>query len=430
MAIKSKPPLFSRRKSLYNEVRSSVLLLSVRNGFRSLDTKNYRLFWIGQFISRNGTWMQTLAQAWLVFHLTRSPFALGLVTVFQFLPITLLSLLGGVIADKVSKYKLIISMQTLLLIIAMVFGTLVWVNVVHLWHIYLLAAAIGTISAIDSPARQAFVTELVDRENMANAVALNSMMFNSARVLGPAMGGILIAHAGVAFAFYINALSFIAVIISLLLMNTSLFIPPPSTSHTSTSRRLLDGLIYAWQTPAVLAVLIVVAAIGTFGYNFNVILPLLAGFVVRTDATGFGVLSGALGFGSLLGAISTIYVKKVTLRMLLIWSSLFSVFLSLVSLTSIFPLAVTLLIVLGFSSIIFSTSANTLIHLAVPSELRGRVMGLYLLLFSGSTPIGAFLIAILSSRVGVPATLATCGVLCGIGVAAAWKYSSMLSIAL
>jgi MFS family permease len=398
------------------KLRGTLRLDALRSGFRALRNRNYRLFWLGQLVSLTGSWMQTTAQAWLVLQLTQSPFALGLVTTLQFLPIMLLSLFGGVIADRVPKYRLILTTQTAALLQAAAFGTLVGLGVIELWQVYVLATIQGIITAVDNPTRQAFVAELVDREQMSNAVALNSMLFNAARIVGPALAGVIIARIGIAPALYINAASFVGVIGGLLLMDRGAFRGGDVRSSGPVLTRLLEGLSYSWRTPRVLLIMIVVAAIGTFGYNFSVVLPLLAGFVLRTDAEGFGALSAFLGLGSLLAALFTAYTRQVTLRRLLLGSGAFSVLLACVALSTNFALSSILLVALGFAGITFATSANTLLQLTVPDELRGRVMSLYVLLFAGSTPIGGFLIGTLSDRIGVSETLLICAALCGLGV--------------
>ena len=403
-------------------VRQGWLPERFTRGFQALDVRNYRLFWIGQLISLTGTWMQTTAQAWLVIQLTKSPFALGLVTTLQFLPIMLLSLVGGVITDRMPKHRLLTVTQTLALIQAAIFGTLVALGVIQLWHIYLLALIQGTINAIDNPSRQAFVPELVGREYLVNAVALNSMLFNGARIIGPALAGVVIARIGIAPTLFLNALSFVAVIAGLLMMDPSQFFAGPQQAVGSVRQRLAEGLRYVWRTPAVLLIMLVVAAVGTFGYNFSVVLPLLAGFVLHTDATGFGSLSAFLGVGSLVAALATAYARQVTLRRLLIGSACFSILLGIVAFSTNFLLSAALLVALGFSGIIFTTTANTLLQLTVPDVLRGRVMSLYILLFAGSTPIGGFLIGTLSNIIGVSWTLFVCAVLCVVGVLGAVVY--------
>lgn len=386
------------------------------SGFRALEVRNYRLFWFGQLISLTGSWMQTTAQAWLVLQLTQSPFALGLVTTLQFLPIMLLSLFGGVLIDRFPKHRVILATQTLALIQATIFGALVATGTIQLWHVYILAAIQGTINAFDNPARQAFVPELVGRKHLVNAVALNSMLFNGARIAGPALAGVVIAQLGIAPTLFLNAASFIAVIAGLLLMDTSRFSVPQQRRSTRVGQQVIEGLRYVWQTPDVLLIMIVVAAIGTFGYNFSVVLPLLAGFVLRTSATGFGGLSAFLGVGSLLAALTTAYAGRVSLRRLLIGAAGFSILFAALALSTQFALSAGLLVALGFAGIIFTTTANTLLQLTVPDELRGRVMSLYILLFAGSTPIGGFLIGTLSNVIGVSLTLLLCAGLCGVGV--------------
>jgi MFS family permease len=396
-------------------------------GFRALQVRNYRLYWIGQLISQTGSWMQTTAQAWLVLQLTRSPFALGLVTTLQFLPIMLLSLLGGAISDRWPKHRLILVTQAAALIQAAIFGALVVTGAIQLWHVYVLAAIQGVITAIDNPTRQAFAVELVGREHLVNAVALNSMLFNGARIVGPALAGLIISGfgnslTGIGMVLLLNAISFFAVIGGLLMMNPTAFFNPPPAKRGSTGRNILEGLAYVWRTPPVLLVMIIVAAIGTFGYNFTVVLPLLAGFVLHTDANGFGGLSAFLGVGSLIGALTTAYARQISVRRLLIGSGCFGVLLGAVALSTNFALSGALLVALGFAGITFATSANSLLQLTVPDALRGRVMGLYMLLFAGSTPIGGFLIGTLSNLIGVSWTLLLCAGLCLLGVGGALVY--------
>ena len=396
--------------------RRIVFPAGLARGFQALSVRNYRLYWLGQLVSLVGTWMQTTAQAWLVLQLTNSPFAIGLVTTLQFLPIMLLSLFGGVLADRVAKYRLLITTQTAGLLQAAVFGLLVGTGAIQLWHIYILATILGIINAIDTPTRQAFAVELVDRHHRANAVALNSMQFNAARIVGPALAGVLIASIGIAPALYANALSFIAVIAGLLMMDTNAFFAATKVSEGSVKQRLLEGLAYSWRTPEVLVVLAVVAVIGTFGYNFSVTIPLIAGFVLHTTAAQYGLLSAFLGIGSLAAAIATAYSLRITIKRLLIASTAFSLILGAVAVTPFFSLSSALLVALGFAGVTFATTANTLLQLKVPNELRGRVISLYFLLFAGSTPIGGFLTGVAASAFGVPVALLLCAFLCLVGV--------------
>ena len=411
----------------HNESLRSRLLLGLTRGFHALQVRNYRLFWIGQMISQTGSWMQRTAQDWLVLQLTHSPFALGLVTALQFLPVLLLSLIGGVITDRWPKHRLVTITQVAALLQAAVFATLVGTGAIQLWHVYVLATIQGIITAIDNPVRQSFVVELVGREHLINAVALNSMLFNASRIVGPALAGIMIARAsstlsGISLVLTVNAISFVAVLVGLLMMSPSEFSNVPPVVAGKMGRRLIEGLAYVWHTPSVMLVMIVVAAIGTFGYNFSVVLPLLSGFVLHTDAAGFGALSAFLGFGSVVGAITTAYMRQVSVGRLMLSSTAFAILLGAVAISTNYVISGALLIALGFAGILFSTSANTLLQLNVPDALRGRVMSLYMLLFAGSTPIGGLLIGTLSIVIGVSETLLVCATLCLLGIGGALLY--------
>jgi MFS family permease len=395
---------------------------AITRGFSALAIRNYRLFWIGQLISLTGTWMQRTAQDWLVIQLTHSPFDLGLVTAFQFLPITLLTLVGGVFIDRWPKHRLLLITQIALLIQAAVFTVLVATGLIQIWHVYILAAVQGLVNAIGNPARQAFVPELVGRSRLVNAIALNSMLFNGARIVGPAVAGVLIANLGIPPALFLNAVSFLAVIGGLLLMDPRAFEIRPRAASGPVGRRLLEGLRYVRQTPDVLLIMLLMGAIGTFGYNFSVVLPLVAGFLLKTSAAGFGGLSAFLGLGSLVAALTTAYARQVTPRRLVAGAATFSLLLGGVAASTHFALTALLLVALGFAGIIFTTTANTLLQLTVPDDLRGRVLSLYILLFAGTTPIGGFLIGSLSSMFGVSWALGICAMLCLVGVAGALLY--------
>lgn len=402
--------------------RGLALPRGLTRGFRALEERNYRLYWWGQLVALTGSWMQMTAQAWLVVELTESTFALGTVATLQFLPMMLLSLFGGVLADRLPKYRVLMVARVAALIQAGIFAALLTTGALQLWHIYVLAALLGTINAIEMPTRQAFVVELVGRDILPNAVALNSMQFNLARIIGPALAGYLIARLGFSLVFALNAISIIPVIAGLLMMRTGEFHSLPTSSRGPILTRLAEGVSYAWRTPQVLLVLLVVATIGTFGYNFSVVLPLIAGFVLQIDSVGFGLLSSALGVGSLTAAVALAYIGKATMKRLLIGAGCFCVLFAGVALSPSMLLSAALLAALGFAGITFTTSANTLLQLIVPDELRGRVMSLFVLLFAGSTPIGAFLIGSVSSLIGVPLTLLLCAGLCASGVIGSAAY--------
>jgi len=387
--------------------------------FASLAIFNYRVFWLGQLVSVSGTWMQTTAQAWLVLKMTNSPLALGTVTMLQFLPVTVLTLFGGVLADRLPKRKVVFCTQTVAALQALLLAVLVLTNTVQLWQIYALALLLGVVNAFDNPTRQAFVVELVGREHLQNAIALNSSLFNSARVIGPAIGGIVITAVGIGQAFLFNGLSFIPLIVGLLFLRPGQFYAVPQPQRGNVFRQLAAGVRYAVGTPEVLLILMTMAVMGTFGYNFNTILPLIAKYVLHAGALGLGVLTSALGVGSLIAALGVASARRTSHAVLLGAAALFSVVLLLVGLSPWLPLTLALLVLLGAASIVFSASANTRLQLTTPSELRGRVMSLYFLLFAGTTPIGGFLVGVLATRMGVQATTVLFGVICLVGVAGA-----------
>jgi MFS family permease len=389
---------------------------SVRNIFVALSVRNFRLFWFGQLISLSGTWMQTVGQAWLVLNLTQSPFAVGTVTTLQFLPITLLVLFGGVFADRVPKRRFLVITQSAAMLQALVLALLVSTGAVRLWHVYLLALALGITNAFDNPTRQAFVPEMVGKDLVPNAVPLNSTLFNAARIVGPAIGGITIALFGVAGTFYLNAATFVPVIIALLMMRTSELFPVEKGSGRMLTQ-LREGLDFAFRTPSVLLILMLMAFVGTFGYNFSTALPLLARFVLHTGSVGFGTMTAVLGVGSLMAALAIAYTRRSDERQILIGGGVFSVLLILVGLSHWYGLTLVLLMLMGVSGIIFTASANTRLQLLAPGHLRGRIMSLYVLLFAGTTPVGAFLLGNVAERLGVQQAIVLFGVLSTAGVA-------------
>jgi MFS family permease len=388
--------------------RAGVSLDRLGRGFEALRTPNYRIWWLAQLVSATGTWMQSTAQAWLVLQLTRSPLAMALV--------------GGVIADRLPRYRLVLVTQTLSMILAAVFGALVGSGLIQLWQVYLIAFLGGLVTAVDAPARQTFAVDLVDRQHRANAVALNSMLFNASRIVGPALAGLLIGPLGIAAILYLNAASFLAVLLGLLRMDIGRLEPAPARGGGSLAARLGEGLRYVRDTPEVLRVLILVGAIGTFGYNFSVTLPLIGGFLLHTDAAQYGGLGTALGVGSLVASVIMAYTRRISVPRLAAAAAAFAVLLGAVALTQRYGVAVALLVALGFAGVTFSTAANTFLQLRVPDELRGRVMSVYSLLFMGSTPVGGLLIGGAAHTFGVADALLLCAALCLAGVAGALLY--------
>ncbi len=398
------------------------LLAGLGRAFEALKVRNYRLFWLGQLVSQMGTWVQRVAQAWLVLTLTDSPLALGTVTALQFLPILCFSLVGGMLADRVPKRRLLLVTQSLMACQALLLAALTAFGVIRLWHIYALAFFLGLVNALDNPARQSFVPELVGRGQVPNAVALNSMVFNVSRILGPSIGGFGVAAVGFAGCFFANALSFLATIGALILMDPKRFFVAGNGGRRRAAG-LGPALRYAVTTPTVLTVIILLALVGTFGYNFTVVLPLVARYVVGVGAAGFGLMTGAMGVGSVLAALWLAYQRRPTLRRLLAGAAAFSLFLLMVAFSRVFILTLGLLVLLGFASVFFTANAQTLLQLAAPDELRGRIMSLYTLLFLGTTPIGSSFVGAVAEGWGVQAAVAIAAGLCWVGVAAAFAYA-------
>jgi MFS family permease len=358
-------------------------------------------------ISQIGTWMQTTAQAWLVLELTHSALLLGLVGVLQFLPMMMFSLFGGVLADRLPKRTLLLITQSIALVQAAILWILVITGTVQIWHIMLLAALLGVTQALDSPARQAFVNEMVGREDLPNAIALNSSLVNMARVLGPGLGGLLIAWLGVAPLFLLNAISFIAVIIGLAMISQQMLFALPgkrtNAQKIGTFQSLREGLVYAWRMPTVLLVIGVIGVVALFGINFNVILPLYAIDVFHVGSAGYGLISAAYGLGALLSALWIAWGnRKPSIRTLLIAAFAFSALEIAFALSPFYILSFPLLIGIGFAQIVMTATANTTIQMVTPSALRGRVLSVYLLVYSGGMPVGNLLAGGLTTLCGAP----------------------------
>jgi MFS family permease len=365
--------------------------MNLKKTFASLSVRNYRLFFYGQLISLVGTWMQAVAQSWLVLRLTNNNgFALGMVTAFQFLPLLLLSTHAGLVADRMDKRKVLIATQTTMGILAVVLAALTFGHVVQLWMVDLLALLLGVANAVDNPVRQTFVTEMVGPDSVANAVGLNSTIFNAARVAGPAVGAVLIKLFDVGPCFLINAASFVAVIIGLLMMRPDELFQQPVAPRASGQIR--EGLRYAWRTPVLRSTLFLVGVVGTLTFNFMVILPLLAKQTFHGDAGTYGLLSAMMGLGSLVGALLIAARSRATTTLLLGSCLLCGVACLGAALAPTLLTEIPALLIAGGASIAFVATANTTIQLTATPEMRGRVMALYVLLFLGTTPIGGPLV--------------------------------------
>ncbi len=394
----------------------------LRATWASLRIRNYRLYFFGQLVSQVGTWMQSTALAWFVLTRTHSALALGAVSTFQFLPVLLLSLFGGVVADRFARQRLLIGTQTTMAIQAIILAVLTSANLINLPLIYLLAAIQGTANALDMPARQAFVMEMVGPKDVPNAVALNSSQLQMTRLVGPALGGLMVATLGTAFCFYINAVSFVAVLAGLLMMEPSKFFHVERPKRAAMVKQVGEGLHYAVTTPDICLAVITMAVIGTFGFNFQVFTPLIAQFVLHTSAVGYGLLTSCMAVGSLVSALGVAWLGRATRRVLLIGAACFSMVLLAIGLSSTWLMLAPLFVMLGVFSSIFTATNSARLQLITPAPLRGRVMSIQTLLFAGSTPIGSFIIGSMAQSAGVQPTLATMGGLCIAGTAAALLY--------
>lgn len=383
---------------------------ATRRTFRSLRVRNYRLFVIGQLVSVSGTWMQQVAQSWLVLTLTGSGLDLGVTVALQFLPMLLFGLWGGVIADRFDKRKVLVGTQAVAALLALTLWGLVVAGVVQLWMVYVLAFLLGLVQAVDMPTRQSFVVEMVGPDEVPNAVGLNSAVFNAGRLVGPAGAGAVISAAGVAPAFLVNAATYLVVIGALWAMRPAeLHRDPVATGGGRRPGQIREGLRHVWHTPELRSPLLLVAVVGTFGFNFNVVLPVLARFTLDGDARLYGILTGTMALGSLLGALYAASRARPT-RRLLVGSALAFGILTLAVAAAPTSLTVAVLLVpVGLSVMLFLATANTTLQLNSSAAMRGRVMALYGLVFLGSTPIGGPLLGFVSEEWGARAGLALSG---------------------
>jgi len=329
--------------------------------------------------------------------------------------VLILGLFGGVIADALPKRPTIIVTQASSMILAFVLGALVYTNTVQVWHVLVLAFLLGSVNAIDMPTRQAFVIEMVGREDVVNAVVLNSAAFNAARIVGPAIAGITIGVVGIALCFVLNGLSFVAVIVGLLIMRDGELRPArvSAVGHSAGAvfANLGEGLAYVRRTPEILLAVTVVGAVSTFGMNFNVLVPVYAQTTLGTGAEGYGFLMTASGLGSLVAALSLAYVGRASPRVLVAGGSLLGLLEVLLAFARVYPLAVVGLFGVGFGAIAMTASANTCIQLAVPDHLRGRVVSVYTTVFAGTTPFGSLFAGSIAAAAGAPASLLAGGAL-------------------
>ena len=367
--------------------RISSSLQKVRhNTFSSLKVRNYRLYFIGQSISLSGTWMQTIGQAWLVLKLTNSGTALGLVTALQFLPVLIFGAMGGVIADRTSKRKLLYFTQSSAAVLALILAILVASHTIQLWMLYILATLLGLVNAVDNPARRTFVLEMVGSQQLGNAITLFSTTFNLSRIIGPAIAGAVIAAAGLAPCFFINAVSFIAVLVCLFMMRSEELYPVEPVKRAK--GQLREGLKYVGSSPLLRNFLIMMAIVGTLTYEFQVNLPLIAKYTFHSNANGFALLNSAMGLGAVLGGLASASRKKMTTASLVFTTFAFGVSVILAAISPSLRIALLAMIIVGVFSIRFGATGETMLQLESAPNMRSRVMSLWSVAFLGSTPIG------------------------------------------
>ena len=381
---------------------------------RSLRHRNFRLFWSGQLVSLIGTWMQTVAQAWLVLDLTQSSIKLGVVSALQFLPMLFLSFFTGPFIDYFPKRKIILWAQAALMGLAFILAFLVWTGSVRYWHIVVLATLLGIVNTIDMPARQAYIIELVGKEDLMNAIALNSSIFNAARAIGPAVAGLLISAAGTAFCFFMNGLSYIAVIAGLLAMTAEEPVrrSPPSYDVL---KDMGEAIRYIRRTPILMTTISLVAVVSVFGVNFNVLVPVFTRTELHLDAAAFGFLMSSFGTGALIGAISLAVMSRLGPKpaVLLAGGLGLSIFLVVIGLQRSYGVTAFLLFLTGFCMIIFFGMANATVQLNTEDRLRGRVMSLYTMSFGGLTPFGSLFAGTVAHWLHAPLTFALGGLIAG-----------------
>jgi len=391
-----------------------------RETFAALKHRNFRLFFCGQSISLIGTWMQNTAQSWLVYELTHSKLLLGTVAAASSAPMLVFSIWGGSIADRHSKRTVLLFTQSAMMVLAFVLTALVWTHLVQPWHILVLASLGGVAMAFDMPARQAFMMEMTSREDLLNAVSLNSSIVNGARVVGPAAAGVLMAEVGLQACFLWNALSFLAVIASLLMMRLPRFVPPAQPE--SNWQHALDGFTYVARHQRVRTLLLLFAIVGVFGWSYSVLMPAFATDELGVGTSKYGALLSANGLGALLGALTVAMFGNRLPRRLLVFGGLgfFASMLLLLSLASNYYQALMLMAMAGWGMLLYFSTTNTLIQMSVEDRMRGRVMGIWAVVFGGMMPVGGLEAGTLSHALGVRPTVAIGAIVCGVAAMVTW----------
>jgi MFS family permease len=387
---------------------------------RALRHRNFQLFFSGQLISLIGTWMQSVAQSWLVYRLTGSALLLGSVGFASQIPVFLFAPLGGITADRVNRRHIVIATQITSMLLAFVLAALTLLGKIQVWHVFVLASLLGVVNAFDIPGRQSFLVDMVGREDLMNAIALNSSMFNGARVIGPAIAGILVAKIGEGWCFFANAVSYIAVIAGLLMMRVH---SPKRPAMASPLEHMMEGFRFVSRTAPIRALLLLLGLVSLVGMPYVVLMPIFADQILHGGARGLGILMGATGVGALLGALTLAFREGVKGlgRWVALCSAGFGASLVVFALSHTFWVSVILLLPVGYTIMLQMASSNTLIQVMVPDALRGRVMAVYSMMFMGMAPIGALLGGALADRLGAPVAvgiggLASVAAACWFGV--------------
>ncbi len=389
--------------------------ISLRNTFSALRHRNFRLFFYGQLISLIGTWMTTTAQGWLVYQLTGSKALLGVVAACASAPMLLFSTGGGWAADHYPKRSVLVVTQISSMIQSLAMAVLVWSGHVKPWQIIVIAIIGGVTMAFDMPARQSFVIEMTSRADLMNAISLNSSVFNAARIIGPSIAGILMAKVGIAMCFFLDGISFIAVISGLLMMRLPKH-EPASSEHGAVGQAL-EGFRYVWNHPRPLTILALFAVVGIFGWSYSVLMPAFAHDVLHLGEQGYGMLMAASGVGALLAALTVATAGQAFPSRVLalggVW--IFSVALALFAFNRNLYLALVLLAISGFGIVLYFSTSNTVLQTIVPDEMRGRVMGIWTLVFGGMMPLGSLQAGFIGDLLGTPATIAIGALICALG---------------
>jgi MFS family permease len=381
------------------------------NPFIAFKSRNFRYYWSGWMFSLVGTWMQSIAQPWLAYKLTDSPFLLSLVGALQFLPLIFLSLFAGVLLDRFPKRTILVITQSCSLIIALIPAILVWTGHIQYWHILILAFLIGIINSIDMPARQSFVVEIVGRENTMNAVGLTSATFNTARIIGPAVAGIIMGTAGIGWCFFINSMSYGALLVALIFIKPE-FIPQHRLKPRNIFSEIGEGLRYVRDNENISRTLIMVGIVATFSINFQVLVPVFTKMVLNGGEAGFGFMMSCVGAGSLCGALGVATMskngpRKFNLQVMPVIAGAMLVLTGIIA--NSFIIYAACLFLSGFFFVSFSSSSNSNVQISASSQYRGRVMSIYTLVFSGSVPFGSLYTGFFTGHFGARAGYFACG---------------------